>query len=75
MNKLPDFDAYSVGLIYASVCTSLSLEEATRRLNAEQPTGVQSQWKLATEDFASGEKNGCTCDQAPETHRHLLFTC
>lgn len=69
------FTAYAVGLVYASACTSLSLAEATRRMNAEHPTGIESRWTVASEDFASGDQNGRPCDQRPDTHRHLLFSC
>lgn len=69
------FTAYAVGLVYASVCTSLTDTEATSRINTEHPTGVSSWWEIADEPFASGDPNGRPCDQRPATHRHLLFTC
>jgi hypothetical protein len=71
---MKEFDAYSVGLVFASVCTSLSIEDATRRLNAESPTGV-GDWMLHDGDFRTGESNPCPCDKAPETHKHMLFSC
>jgi hypothetical protein len=69
-----DFCAYAVGLCYASVCTSLSLEEATQRLNAEHPTGLEHGWKLAAEAFRTGERNPCPCPDYAE-HWHFLFSC
>lgn len=70
-----DFELYASGIIYCSVCTSLSDAAATDRLNRVNPTAISSQWKVSDEKtFKSGEANGCQCpDKA--THRHLLFVC
>jgi hypothetical protein len=71
-----DFAAYSMGLIYASVCTSLSDDDATDRLNAEHPAGTVGGWTIASDPtFAAGEPNPCPCNRRPETHRHILFSC
>ncbi len=71
-----EFTAYSVGFVCASVCTSLSVDEATERLNKEYPTGISSQWKLSTDTvFASGTPMPCICPDHPETHKHYLFNC
>lgn len=71
-----EFETYRMGLVYASVCTSLPLEVATERLNAEHPTGGQSAWEPSeNESFATGQSNPCACNDHPETHRHYLFTC
>lgn len=76
MSVAPSFTVYSIGLCSASVCTSLSIEEATKRLNIDQPTGIKSQWVAdLSETFKTGEKNGCNCEQNPKTHRHFLFHC
>ena len=73
---MKDFEAYLVGIVYASVCSALSLEETTARLNAEHPTGIRSQWELSPDKkFASGGDNPCPCDRAPTTHKHYLFNC
>lgn len=69
------FAAYSVGLVYASVCTSLTTDQTAARLNEQHPTGITSRWSLADEPFASGDANGRPCNTQPATHRHLLFTC
>ncbi|KKL64602.1 hypothetical protein LCGC14_2163320 [marine sediment metagenome] len=69
-----DYEAYSVGLCYASVCTSLPLEEATRLLNVEHPTGI-SPWSKADEQFGTGDSNPCPCNENPQTHKHYLFVC
>lgn len=70
-----DFEAYSVGLMSASVCTSLPLEDATNRLNAEHPTGISSKWRKSDDDFRSGQINPCPCEKHPKTHKHYLFNC
>jgi hypothetical protein len=69
-----EFVVYSRGPVYCSVCTSLSAEEAEARLNATEPTGLDSLWSLADEDFVDGIENGIRC-QKSETHRHWLFSC
>lgn len=71
-----DFRAYAVGFVSASVCTSLTDEQATARLNAEQPTGIESPWQVADDvTFASGDPNPRPCHDWPDTHRHILFHC
>lgn len=70
------FYAYAVGLVAASVCTSLSLEEATERLNSEHPTGISSHWQPSKDErFHTGQPNPCPCQQNPDTHKHYLFNC
>lgn len=71
-----NFTAYSVGLMSASVCTSLPLEQATELLNLEHPTGIGSQWTFAEDEpFADGSANPHECEQQPATHKHYLFHC
>lgn len=71
----PEFIPYSVGFISASVCSRLSIEETTKRLNYERPTGITSQWTLSTDKtFATGEPQGCQCPDHPD-NKHYLFTC
>ncbi len=75
MNKQTlDFAAYSVGLVCASICTSLPISEATQRLNLAHPTGV-GPWTKADEPFRTGQSNPCPCNENPYTHKHYLFTC
>lgn len=69
-----DFKAYSVGLCFASVCTSLSLSESTQRLNLEYSTGV-GPWEKSDEKFRTGDSNPCPCNENPQTHKHYLFVC
>jgi hypothetical protein len=69
------FDIYTWGLLEASVCTDLSDEKATQRLNLELPTGISSQWRISPEDFLDGTPNGSPCNQQWEGRRHVLFHC
>ena len=70
-----DFQAYAVGICNASVCSNLTLEETTRQLNREHPTGI-GKWELSQEPtFAAGEPQPCPCNLHPETHKHYLFEC
>lgn len=76
MSNSNEFTAYSVGIVSASVCTSLPVEAATARLNQEHPTGISSKWELSKDTtFAGGEPMPCICPDHPETHKHLLFNC
>ena len=70
-----DFEIYSDGLVYISVCSNLGLDETLRRVNIEHPTGISSKWRLSSEGFRTGEPNPCACDTDPETHKHYLFSC
>lgn len=71
---MDDFTIYANGICHCSVCTVLTAEEATRRVNLENPTGVGS-WQIAEKGFSTGEPNPCPCDTHPKTHTHYLFTC
>lgn len=74
--KTLDFVAYSIGLCYAGVCSSLSPEETAERMNIANPTGISSPWKIAEDaTFESGQPNPCPCDMNPETHKHYLMSC
>lgn len=69
------FVAYAVGFVCASVCTDLTDEEATERLNWDHPTGVHPWEVSADETFRTGEPNPCPCPDAPAPRRHILFNC
>lgn len=73
---MKEFDAYSVGPLSASVCSSLGPEETVKRMNEEYPTGIESPWSLAKDThFKTGQPNPCFCEQNPSTHMHyLLYT-
>ena len=67
-----DFTAYSMGLHFASACTSLDDDAATEAMNSE-PGGLGTTWRIASDKtFRTGEPNGCPCPDAPG-RRHLLF--
>ena len=69
-----DFVVIGVGLCYASVCTKLTDEETTSRLNMEHPTGV-GPWSISEDKtFATGQPNPCPCVEIPG-NRHILFSC
>ena len=59
-----DFIAYSVGICYMSVCVLKEMDKdlIESKANVEHPTGVQP-WKIAVEDFRSGDPNPCPCDK------------
>lgn len=63
-----------IGLCTAIVCTALSDEEMTARLNADHPTGISSRWEIA-DQLPDGTPNGKPCDDHPDARRHLLFEC
>jgi hypothetical protein len=70
-----EFDAYSVGICAASVCTRLSDAETTARLNAEHPTGIRSVWEIdPAPTFKCGLPNPGTCELDPR-NRHILYRC
>jgi hypothetical protein len=69
------FTTYSVGLVSASVCTDLPIEEATERLNDEHPTGIDSRWQPSDEPtFSGGQPQPCPCNIDPSL-THYLFYC
>jgi len=73
---LKDFQIYSYGLIYMSVCSSLPIEEIEARANTESPTGISSQWSLSKEKkFANETPMPCSCEVKPKTHKHYLLSC
>jgi len=63
-----DFQIIHAGLIDVAICTSLPIDEATKRLNIELPTGIHSQWT-----FDGEETNKCPCpDDQNKTHYRLF---
>lgn len=73
---MKDFEAYAIGIVSASVCSSLTPEDTLARMNAEHPAGTQHGWALSTDPtFRGGKPNPCPCDVAPETHKHYLLEC
>ena len=72
---MKDYEAYAVGFVHISVCSSLDPLEVVQRVNEEHPTGLEWGWKIDENNFASGEANPCPCNTDPETHRHYLMVC
>ena len=70
-----EFAPYAIGIAAASVCSTLSLRETTRRLNEEHPSGVAPWFPSRSATFRSGDPNPCSCERNPETHTHYLFEC
>jgi hypothetical protein len=69
----PEFHVSAVGMLYATVCTILSDEEAAQRLNDVEPTNVTWPWTLVADPDAHPRGRAGPCAMAPDTHRHLLF--
>jgi len=71
-----DFEAYSIGIVCASVCSRLSKEDTKERMNRENPTGLEHGWDFCKDKtFKTGQPNPCPCEDEPETHKHYLFNC
>ncbi len=68
------FEVYGIGIVCASVCSNLSKDETSKRLNREHPTGISSQWRLSGDNFGDGGKNPHTCEQDADC-KHYLFNC
>jgi hypothetical protein len=67
-----EFEVYLTGVRYCKVCTSLTnLEEITKRVNEENPTGVENKWEVAKENLE--ESNPSPCISEPKNHKHYLF--
>lgn len=65
-----DFVRIQENLVSAQVCTSLSDEDATARMNLT-PSGTSHGWQL-TDDPDNGP---VPCADEPDTRRHLVFVC
>ena len=63
-------------LLFATCCTSLSIEEATERMNNTSPTGIKSCWALASKsELPEGlDSNPWPCNDNPEW-QHMYFIC
>ena len=72
-----EFVIYSRGLLYISVCTTLTDEiEIERCANHENPTGVSHPWTIDEKGkFKDGTPMPCPCDTSPKTHTHYLLSC
>ncbi len=69
------FEAYSIGICYASVCSNKTPEEVVEEMNVWHPSGVSSKWELSEDEtFASGEPNPNQCADR-EDCKHYLLVC
>lgn len=68
-----EFKIYAMGIVKASVCSSLPPEEVAARM-AREITGV-GPWVFSREPFLTGESNPTPCNDKPDTHMHYLFVC
>ena len=69
---------YAHGLVACSACAPLAMtpEEIAAAVNAGNPTGISSPWRVSGEpEFAQGQPNPAPCDQEPDVRRHWLMEC
>jgi hypothetical protein len=68
---------YRSGLTHCSVCcpSSMPVNKVVASVNLLNPTGIDSlPWKIAKEDFASGETNPTHCERSVG-RVHRLTVC
>ena len=67
---------YSSGLCYCSVCAPVEATRGTIEadVNFQNPTGLDSQWKIADEPFSCGGDNPHVCESDPN-RQHWLLVC
>lgn len=67
---------YSHGPVYLSACApaGMAVADIERNVNMSHPTGISSQWALASTPFASGEPNPCPCND-DAGRLHYLLSC
>lgn len=70
-----DYDIYSVGLLYLSVCSNIEQRRLVELIQEKYPSGTSHNWDIAEENFNTGGENPCACHDNAETHKHYLFTC
>ncbi len=70
-----EFQVYSVGACFSSVCSALSIEETTKRVNEMLSPNNEIEWKLNDDKkFANGTPMPHQCpDHA--ANKHYLFSC
>ena len=75
---LNDDELYFIGagIVATSVCVPAAWEaqQIEAATNCKSPTGIDSRWSIADDDFATGQKNGCDCNQVAG-RRHWLLVC
>lgn len=73
-NPAVTVNVYSIGILACSVCAppEMTREEVEKAVNAMNPTGVDSQWRVSDEPFRTGEPNPLDVDGCG---RHWLLVC
>ena len=74
---MADFEIYSHGLCYMSVCTNLTKKKDIEYMaNKKNPTYCHLCWTIDEKgEFADGTPMPCKCEKKPETHKHYLLSC
>ena len=67
-------DTYSVGLVFASVCSDDEVDIMLVAVNQDHPTGLDHGWTLADEPFRTGDENPHSCGRDP-ARLHYLLVC
>lgn len=67
---------YRIGGLSMSVCAPghLGGEQVAKAVERYYPCGTEGGWQLSPEDFRTGEKNGCQCQETPD-RRHWYIDC
>lgn len=70
------FEVYSLGIVCASVCTTLKDPKAvSNTMNERHQTGIDSVWEVSEDPtFQGGEPNPCQCKDDPD-RMHWLLNC
>lgn len=74
--SVKEFQIVNGNFLSRIVRTSLSLEEATKRLNVEDICGTTNGWvpDYDREGMPGGEAQ-VQCKDNPTTHKHIRFSC
>jgi hypothetical protein len=67
---------YAVGLCYLSACVreTVGVDEMEELINGKEPTGLDSKWRIAEEDFEDGTPNPAPCPDMAD-RKHWLLSC
>jgi hypothetical protein len=67
-------EVYAKGIVYSSVCTNMPKRKLVEYMGEHEPTGIDSSWEIAEENFRGGEPNGCDCPDK-KGNKHWLVVC
>lgn len=73
---LKEVVVYASGMLFCSACAPAGMpaDEVEDAVNAQNPTGIASRWKVADEPFADGAPNPPPCNDGP-LKTHWLLSC